>query len=161
MRNLIVYISNHGCAEKIAKRISDELKGSTKIINLREEKPTDIEHYDKIILGGSIHAGKVQKKLTSFIRKNENIINTKKHALYLCCMYEGEQAISQLNNAYPEKLRKSAIATEILGGEFDFGKMNFIEKVIIKKIANVEESVSKIKNDKIQEFIDKLNSIND
>jgi len=67
-------------------------------------------------------------------------------------MEENDKAIEQFNNAFPEKLRNRATAKGFFGGEFNFEKMNFIEKAIIKKIAHIEDSMSKINYQNIKTF---------
>ena len=82
---------------------------------------------------------------------------TKRVGLFLCCMEEGDNAEKQFSEAFPPELRNHAIATEIFGGEFNFDRMNFIEKMIIKKIAHVDHSVSKIDEEKIVDFVHAMN----
>ena len=51
------------------------------------------------------------------------------------------------------------VAETILGGEFLFDKMNFIEKFITRKISKVVCSVSNLRYDAITVFLDKMNNI--
>ena len=74
-------------------------------------------------------------------------------------MEEGEKAEIQLNDAYPNGLLQSAKATACLGGEFDFNKMNFFQKMIVKKVAKVDDSVSHINHDAIKRFSQQMNQI--
>jgi menaquinone-dependent protoporphyrinogen oxidase len=71
-------------------------------------------------------------------------------------MEEGEKANKQFNEAFPEELRKYASAIGIFGGEFNFERMNVIEKFIVKKIAKVNESVSKISEESINQFVEQI-----
>ena len=71
-------------------------------------------------------------------------------------MEEGEKAQQQFQNAFPAELIQHATATGMFGGEFNFEKMNFIEKAIIKKISKIEKSVSKIDEQSIVEFAEKI-----
>lgn len=50
-------------------------------------------------------------------------------------MEEGEVAQKQLQNAFPDELLNIAKATACFGGEFNFEKMNFFERLIVKKVA--------------------------
>ena len=58
----------------------------------------------------------------------------------------------EMNKAFPEFLQRLSIPKAILGGEFQFDKMNFIERFLTKKIAKVNSSVSKLRYDAINEF---------
>ena len=70
---------------------------------------------------------------------------------------EVEKAQEQFDNNYSEILRKHSTANGILGGEFLFEKMNFIEKYLIQKISGVKTTISKIKTNEINRFIKKIN----
>ncbi|MDD4713101.1 MAG: flavodoxin, partial [Bacteroidales bacterium] len=73
--------------------------------------------------------------------------------LFLCCMMEGEEATLNLQNAYPEILQNKAFFVQILGGEYKIEKMNYVERLMLKKIAGATESQSNIKYDKIDKFV--------
>lgn len=149
----IVYISKHGTTKKVAEKIKSSISGEATLIDLRKNKKPDISGFDKIILGGSIHMGKIQKRMRVFCETNLEKLLKKQIALFLCCMEdEKEKVTEQFNNAFPEVLRNHSMKNEILGGEFLLDKMNFLERAMIKKIARVEKSVSKIKEQKIEEF---------
>lgn len=156
MKTAIVFATKHGCTEKCSQILANELNTGAQLVNLETEKEIDLSTFDLVILGGSIHAGMVNKTLKKFIDKNLNQISEKKFGLFLCCMEEGEKAQEQFNNAFPEKLRNNALAKGFFGGAFDFEKMNFIERAIIKKIANIEESYSKINNQSIKAFASEI-----
>ena len=44
----------------------------------------------------------------------------------------------------------------IFGGEFDFDKMNFLEKAMVKKAAGVTASVCRLREDEIEKFAKKM-----
>ncbi|MGB9893728.1 MAG: flavodoxin domain-containing protein, partial [Candidatus Saccharicenans sp.] len=118
----------------------------------RKESCPPLENFDLIIIGGSIHAGKIQKEIKRFCRKNMSLLLKKEIALFICCMYDGQKAEQQFNQAFPEKLRQTARAKGIFGGELLFEKMNFLEKTVIKKFIGVKESVSRFNPEEIRNF---------
>jgi len=152
MNTAIIFATKHGCTEKCSQKLANELKDNTTILNLESAKEIDLNHFDVLVLGGSIHAGTINRSLKKFIEKNLNQLIEKKVGLFLCCMEEGEKALEQFNNAFPEELRKISKANGFFGGAFDFEQMNFFEKAIIKKIANIEDSYSKINYQNISAF---------
>ena len=156
MSTAIIYGTKHGSTHKCANTLANELEIDTKLFNLETENDINIAEFDTIIIGGSIHAGMINKTVKKFIDKNINTLTEKKIGLFLCCMYEGEKALEQFQSAFPEVLRNKAIAHGLFGGEFDFEKMNFIEKAIVKKVANVEKSVSNINYSNIKSFAEKM-----
>ncbi|OFX82297.1 MAG: hypothetical protein A2W99_09600 [Bacteroidetes bacterium GWF2_33_16] len=159
MKTAIIYATKHGCTEKCSYTLANELTKDPLLVNLETMKDIDFTQFDLLLLGGSIHAGMINKNLKKFIDKNLNQLIKKKVGLFLCCMEEGEKAQEQFNNAFPEELRNVAKAKGLFGGAFDFEKMNFFEKAIIKKIANIEESVSKIDYKSISSFASEINQI--
>jgi len=153
MKTTIIYMSSHGTTEKIAKMIRAELPTKDiEVINLKTNKKPELHNTDQIILGASIHAGLIPKRMRNFMMDNSQVLKSKKLGLYLCCMEEGEKARVQFENAFPEELREYAKSAKLLGGEFIFEKMNFIERMLVKKIAGTNESISKIKIDEIKKF---------
>jgi menaquinone-dependent protoporphyrinogen oxidase len=158
MKTLIVYATMHGCSEKCANQLRERFSPEIDIINIKKKKPKGLSNYDRIIVGGSIHAGKIQRKIKSFCQKNEVLLKQKKLGLFLCCMEEGEKAQQQFEEAYPESLRSHASAIGLFGGEFDFDRMGVLARAIIKKIAKIEESVSKISHEAISDFAEKMNA---
>ena len=67
MKTAIIYMSKHGTTEKVVNIISDHLTLiNTDVFNIRNVKAPDLIKYDFIIIGGSIHAGMIQKKVKQF-----------------------------------------------------------------------------------------------
>jgi len=152
MNTAIIYISKHGTTEKVAQKLSANLEVQPdNLINLRENRNPDINKYDRLIIGGSIHAGMIQKRVKDFCEKNLQSLLKKEVGLFMCGMQE-KQLEEEFGNAFPEKLRKHSKANLLAGGEFIFEKMNFLEKAIVKKVANVDRSVSNINYEEIVKF---------
>jgi menaquinone-dependent protoporphyrinogen oxidase len=156
MKTAIIYATKHGCSDKCAQTLANELDITTKLFNLESDKKINLNSFDTVIIGGSIHAGMINKKVKSFIDKNHDALLKKKLGLFLCCMYDGAKALEQFQNVFPETLRNKAQAHGLFGGELDFEKMNFLEKAIIKKIANIEKSTSNINYPNIKSFAKKM-----
>jgi menaquinone-dependent protoporphyrinogen oxidase len=152
MKTLILYATRHGCAEKCAAKLGAALHGEVKTAHLKDAGAIDLSDYETVVIGGSIHAGKIQKVVKSFCAKNLEALKNKRLGLFLCCMEEGPKAEEQFAGAFPEVLIGAATAKGLFGGEFDFDRMNWLEKAIIKKISKIEASVSKIKEQAILDF---------
>lgn len=155
MNILIAYTTRHGCTEDAAQLLAEHLDGDVTFVNLKKNGKPDLSTFDTVIIGGSIHVGKIQSQVRKFIEKNMAVLLRKRTGLYICCMEE-ERAQEQFDNAYPEELRKKAVATGIFGGAFNFQRMNFLERKIIQKIANTTESVFKIDKGEIKRFGEKM-----
>lgn len=153
MKTIIVYASSHGTTEKVANIIREKLDSATvQIINLKSKTKIDLSNYETVIIGGSIHAGSIQSEVKSFIKENTITLMDKKVALFLCCMNEKEEQ-TEFNNNYPELLRNHSTYNAIVGGEYIFEKMNFIEKFLVRKIAGVSTTISKLRYTEIDNLI--------
>jgi len=158
MKILVVYCSSHGTTTKAALQVKKQLKGDVIVLNLNKAKlHSDLELFDAIIIGGSIHTGSIQGRIKKFIKEHLPVLKTKKIGLFLCCMREGEIAQKQFESAYPNELRESAVATGIFGGEFLVSKMNFFEKQLVKVVGGVTTDTSRIDEAAIKEFADLFN----
>ena len=156
MKIAIIYSTKHGCADKCAHTLANEIETNTALINLESSTDANLSEFDTIILGGSIHAGMINKRVKKFIEKNYDKLLDKKLGLFLCCLFDGEKALEQFQDAFPESLRNKAVAQGLVGGELDFDKMNFFEKAIVKKVANMESSMSNINYANIKDFAEKI-----
>lgn len=156
MKILIAYATRHGSSEKVSQILENKLLGKVTLHNLKKRELPDISNFDAIIIGGSIHAGQIQQKVKLFIQKNENALSKVHLGLYLCCM-DKEKAPLQFENAYPESLREKAVTTGLFGGEFILERMNWFERLVVKKITGVKKSVSEIDEEAISRFAEKFN----
>src|SRR5512138_746558 len=105
MPTLILYMSAHGCTEKAIKLLMTGLHDDTTVVNMGTSPNPDITMYDRVIIGGSIHMGGIQKEIRKFCEARLGMLLTRKVGLFLCCMFEGEVARKQFEDAYPEPLR--------------------------------------------------------
>ena len=156
MNTAIIYASSHGTSEKVAKQIQNGLgTDSTSLINLEETKALDLSLFDTLIIGGSVHAGQMQGRVRSFCKKNMVDLLQKRVGLFMVGMNEPEFE-NELKNAFPELLRNHAVTSKCVGGEFLLEKMNFFEKLIVKKVSGITETISKIDENKIRELISEV-----
>jgi len=142
MKTGIIYDSQHGTCEKLATELA---KGTeqTVIIKLHKKAKIDLTEFDQIIVGGSIHAGNIQQTVKAFCENHTHELLTKPLGLFLCGMHDKEKD-NQFQTAFSEVLRSHAKAKYWFGGEFLIDKMNFFERMIVKRIAKVKETTSKI-----------------
>lgn len=158
MKTLIAYATKHGCTEKCAQILAEKLTGKADLCNLQMTKAPELARYDRVIIGGSIHIGKIQKEVTDFCENHSKELTGKTVGLYVCGMFM-ERAEEELNSSFPQQLLAHAQAMEFFGGEFRFKKMNFMEKLIVKKVAKVNKDTTNLLEDKINQFVVDLNNI--
>lgn len=157
MKTAIVYMSKHGTTEKVVNIISEHLNlNRIDIFNLRNNKTPDLRNYDFVIIGGSIHVGKIQKRVRQFCIDHANILLEKKLGLFLCCMEVGEKANLQFENAFPAELRQHAFYTGLMGGECLIDKMNFFERSLAKIAFGDPEKYPKLNDEAINTLLQEL-----
>ena len=71
-------------------------------------------------------------------------------------MEKGEKSIEQFENAFSEDLRKHASRTTLMGYEYNLDKMNFFERILVKKISGSKESISEIDYNGVLRFVNEL-----
>ncbi len=157
MKTAIIYKSRHGTTEKIAymlgKRLT-ELGSKVRVIDLSITKHPHISGYERVIIGGSIHVGRIQKEIKAYCEKNSEILMTKSLGLYICCMAADEKKRHlEFESSFPDELKQYAAAKEIMGGEFLLDKMNFIEKLVVRKISHIKETVHDIDTEAFEKFL--------
>ena len=171
MKTLILFASKYGATEKCANLLSEKLNCDVTVMNLKENKNINLSDYDKIIVGSSIYAGNVQAEIKNFCTTNSNSLMSKPFGLFLSCMADSKEEIeSYIQKSFSKELINHATIIDSLGCIFDFHKMNFFERQLIKMIFKSKNkkgesdikmdgktNFSTISNEKILKFANKLN----
>ncbi len=155
MKTLIIYATKYGCTEKCASALSKKLMGKVELCNLKTGNIPNLSEYDKVIIGGSIYIGNIQKEVRAFCSTNLNVLKDKKIGLFICAMQKDDAIETEINTAFPQELLDRAIAREYFGGEFIFKNMNFLDRMIVKKVSKIDKDTSNI----IEVNIDRLSQL--
>jgi menaquinone-dependent protoporphyrinogen oxidase len=159
MKTLIVYATSHSCTEKITFQMKDYLGGDVTVVNLRKQHVTQLKDYTRVIIGGSVKSGQVQKRVKDFCTTWESELLQKEIGLFICSMETGEIARKQIEEAYPFVLRDVAKVTACFGRTFDFKRMNFLERMIAGKVPHIRKSSSKIDFEAVRKFSIRMDRI--
>ncbi|MNN99815.1 hypothetical protein D3C81_2195570 [compost metagenome] len=73
-------------------------------------------------------------------------------------MQEGDAIQNEMNQNFSAELIERAESKECFGGEFIFKKMNFLERLIVKKVVKVTTDQSKISQDNIHKLAQVMNA---
>lgn len=136
LNTLVVYASKHGAAEKCAAMLSEKLTGRVDLHNLKAGSVPELTQYERVIIGGSIYAGRIQKEVSEFCSQNLNALKNKKLGFFISCLFKNSAEV-QLNSAFPQELLSRAAARESFGGEMRFSDMSFAEKTITKMVSKM------------------------
>ena len=152
MKYLIVYMSHHGTTRKVAFQLADDLGiDETTVVDLNSQHVPDLTPFDTIIIGGSIHAGQIQRRISDFCISNRSDLLSKRVGLFICAM-ESYEMKAEFDTAFPEWLRNHATAHGLFGGELLLDKMNFLEKIIVKSIYGVKTNLHELDQKAIDTF---------
>jgi menaquinone-dependent protoporphyrinogen oxidase len=160
MKNIIIYSTKHGFVKKCTRNLKLKLNKETEVFDVASKPKIDLDQYNCIILGGSIYMGRIQKKLTKYIRNNLEKLLLKKVTLFICTGEENESKAREfLKNSFPEELYKNAISTEVFGGQFKLEKLTALERIIIEKIIGIKEDFTRLNEENINKMANIINSI--
>ncbi|MGV8147194.1 MAG: flavodoxin domain-containing protein [Alkaliphilus sp.] len=168
MNTIIIYATKYGSTEKCAMILSKHLGGNVDLHNLKTDNDIDLSKYDKVIIGSSVYIGQIRKEVKEFCTNKINELKNKKIGFFICCMAEGAEALSQIENNFPKELLGNAIAKGHFGGAFSFDKMNFIEKFTVKMVSKKDEkkepidgkkNISNLSEDRIKKFAEMMNGM--
>lgn len=156
---LIVYASRHGTTSVYAKKLLKLIDGNVDVwfLNERGGISPNLSVYKTVVIGGSIHYGKNSKLVIDFTKKHLEELMTKRLGLFVTSYFDGDKALEQLRNAFPEELFDRAVVTDYFDGELLYPKMNFWERLIAKAVLSADEVKPIISRPKITDFANKLN----
>jgi len=152
MRTLIIYASKYGCTAECAIHLKDKLSGDVILIDINKtDQQIKLETFDTVIIGGSIYAGQLSKKLRIFCKSNIEMLCKKRVGLFLCCA-ETNKANEFFSANFPSELLEHAEITEVFGSEARLEKMKFAHKTILKAVTKGDFSSFKISHESIEKF---------
>lgn len=141
MKSIILYESKHGCTKTCASYIKEKkhIDEITKVSDFNG----DLKDYDRIIIGTPVYIGQINKKIKNLINDHKALLLKKELDIFICGMNEeGYEEMLIMN--FDEDIRNHAKITHA-GGAYDFDKLGWLSKLIVKKIAKVDHSVEHIK----------------
>lgn len=159
MKTAILYFSKYGTTRKVAGMIQDRLTDDEiTMIDLKENQSPDLSLYDRIIVGSSVYVGSARKKFKEFCMANHvSLFAVREVGLFLCGMEPDKmKQQEEMVRSFPEELLRHSKAREFMGGELLLEKMNYLDRLIVKKMMKSTVSVSTINEEAIDHFIERM-----
>ena len=150
-KTLIAYSTTLGCTEQCASKLKDDLGEGVEMVRISRRRRFNLEEYDTIIVGGSIHEGMIQRSVYKFCESNLDELLNKAVGLFVCCMDADANEQELIQRTFPESLVKHALASGFFGGELNIKKMNLLQKIMTRKAARLQKEPD-IDFQKILEF---------
>lgn len=158
MKTLIAYSTTLGCTEQCASKLKDDLLDDVDMVRISRRRKYNLQQYDTIIVGGSIHEGMIQRAVHKFCETSLEILLQKQVGLFVCCMDTDADEHALINQAFPDELIKHALASGFFGGELNIKKMNLLQKIMTRKAARLQKEPD-IDFQKILEFASKIQNL--
>jgi menaquinone-dependent protoporphyrinogen oxidase len=153
LKTIIIFATKYGCVENAVNILKSKIEGQVQLINIMKENVPSLDHYDKVIIGGSIYVGKIQKKLSKFVDKNLSLLLTKQVGLFICAGEKKEEVREkELVDAFPMALLNHAICKDIFGYEIHYEQLNFLEKKMVAVVLGHKEGCRELFVEKIERF---------
>ena len=160
MKTAIIYASKTGTSRKIAKALIDKIKGDVITIPIAKAKSACLLKYDFIIIAGSIHYGRIQSEIKSFVNKNSKTIQGINYGLYITCINDDKKE-EYLNKSFGEETVRNALVAESFGAELNLNKGDLITKRIInanlKRFKKENKQPPSIKWERVDEYANLIN----
>ena len=132
MKTLILYASRFGTAKECAERIAQKLGNKADVKSAAQAVSLSLEHYDRVIIGGSVYAGTMDRGYKQYLDQKTGELLQKKIGLFLCGTAVSEKMVQESIAAnFPPKLLKASLVTSHFGGRIAFTKMKGISKFFL------------------------------
>ena len=139
MKTLIAYSTTLGCTEQCASKLKDDIGDDVEMVRISSRGRYNLEQYDTIIVGGSIHEGLIQRSVHKFCEINLEVLLKKQVGLFVCCMDPEANEKELISQAFPDVLIDHALASGFFGGELNIKKMNLLQKIMTRKAARLQK----------------------
>ena len=166
MKKIILFDSKRGTTKEIACQIVSKMNTPSDISAIDRISSKELDSYDIIILGAPAYAGNLRKQTKNFLSENIATLTEKRLLLFsLGLQFNPDEITKQINELFPKELMNHAEMNVFLGGKVDFSKLNFFERLIMKKILsdngiNNLTKTSCYENLKFQALDELINTIN-
>ena len=141
-RILIIYSTTDGHTRKICRRLCqvvEQLGHQVTLISIDDESNVDLESFDKIILDASIRYAKHHKSVYEFIKRNEQLLDSKPNAFFSVNVVARKPEKNQPEtNPYLRKFLKQISwqpkELAVFAGKIDYKQYRFLDRQILRLI---------------------------
>lgn len=144
---LIVYGTTEGQTAKIAQHIADKARGLGHEVAVRhasEALDAEVELHDAIIVGGSLHEGRYQRNVRSFIERHSALLGSRESAFFSVSLAAASR--DREERAEPLRLAKEFTARAgwtprriaSFAGALKYTQYSWLKRTLMKHIAQKE-----------------------
>ncbi|WP_224450529.1 flavodoxin domain-containing protein [Haloprofundus salilacus] len=147
---LTVYATGEGQTAKIAERIDAEFRDrghETTTVNVKEiDADFNIDDFDAVLVGASIHMGKQQKAVRKFAKANRDALATKLNGFFQVSgssgagTEEGAAEAARYVDEFIEATDWHPDRIGLFGGALRFSEYGFLMRALVKFVARTDSS---------------------
>ena len=138
---LIVYATTDGHTRKICERLQQVIEGKGSQVQLLQidEPHPDLTQFDKIVVGASIRYGKHSKLIYSFVKENQQLLDSKPNAFFSVNVVARKPEKNQPDtNPYLKKflgqIEWQPKQLAVFGGTLDYPRCRYLDRQMIRLI---------------------------
>jgi menaquinone-dependent protoporphyrinogen IX oxidase len=151
-KTLIAYETKRGATEEAARKIAETLRAKYQLevdlVDLKEQKTTNLAQYQNVVIGGGVRAGKVYGKALKFL---ENDLTGKKVAFFVSSSWAGTPSPGSYENAKAQFVEKTLakypkinpVSTEAFGGRIRYLGKTMVDNTDLAKVEAWAEELGK------------------
>ena len=133
MNVLVVFGSTHGHTWHIARRIADRLRSAGHAVTVRriDAAPKDLELFDAVVVGGSLHRGTHQRALVDWVHRHHRELNARPNAFFSVSLSaaehtpESEAAVRDCIDRFVEDTEWDPDQSTPLAGALQYTRYDF------------------------------------
>jgi menaquinone-dependent protoporphyrinogen oxidase len=152
VKTLIAYRSKYGTTAACARTIAARIGSGAALADLADARDVSVSEYDTVLIGGSIYGGKIQRQVVTFAERNRGALLQKRVGLFLCCLSQGEEALMQLQSAFPDWLLAHSFARVLPGGEISYDKLTFFDRLLLRRLSHLAGDLKRLKPETLDEL---------
>ena len=139
---LIIYSTKDGQTLKICQTLQKDIEQANNQVTLLSIDDCDqleLDSFDKIVIGASIHYGRHNPKIYAFIKRNQALLNSKPNAFFSVNVVARKLEKRQPDtNPYLKKFLKSISwqpkQLAVFAGKIDYPSYNIVDRTVIRMI---------------------------
>ena len=160
MRLAILYATKYGSTQLAAEAVARGCEDSglaPEDIRLQDlRRSSDLPDADTVLIGAPIYGGSIPRAVSRFMESNLDTLLGRRVGLYLSCLYDGDRAEKQLADNFPARLVAHSFGRYYVGGQVEVSRLRWFDRLIMKRVAGIEEDVDRTNPEEVRRLIDDL-----
>ncbi|MDS0292974.1 flavodoxin domain-containing protein [Halogeometricum luteum] len=155
---LVAYGTGEGQTAKVADRIVDALRErghEAEAVDVKRlPRGFDLDAYDAVLVGGSVHAGRLQRGVRRFVRAHREELASRPTAFVQVCLsaVDNEEAAARAAHDFLRETEWDPDRVAVLGGALRYSEYGFLKRALMKRIA--AESTGDVDTSRDYEYTD-------